>query len=82
MRLGDEFDGFSVVPERYITEGDCVVMIGRYSGTAKATGLLVNPQVVHVWTFNDGKAVSFQQHAVTLGMAVATGRVVIRTANR
>ena len=77
MRLGDEFDGFSVVPERYVAEGDCVVMTGRYSATAKATGLPVNPQVVHVWTLDGGKAASFQQHADTLGLAVATGRVVI-----
>lgn len=75
MRLGDEFDGFSVVPERYIANDECVVMTGRYSATAKATGLPVNPQVVHVWTFKDGKAITFQQHADTLGMAIATGRV-------
>jgi ketosteroid isomerase-like protein len=77
MRLGEEFDGFAVVPERYIAEGEVVVMTGRYSATAKATGLPVNPQVVHVWTLEDGKATSFQQHADTLGMAIATGRVAL-----
>ncbi len=77
MRLGEEFDGFAVVPERYIAEGDLVVMTGRYSATAKATGLPVNPQVVHVWTLEDGKAATFQQHADTLGMAIATGRVAL-----
>ena len=75
MRLVEEFDGFTVVPERYIAEGDCVVMCGRYSGTAKATGVPINPQVVHVWTFENGKVATFQQHADTLGLAVATGRV-------
>ena len=77
IRLGEEFDGFAVVPERYIAEGDCVVMSGRYSATSKATGLPVNPQVVHVWTLKDGKAETFQQHADTLGMAIATGRVAL-----
>ena len=77
IRLGEEFDGFAVVPERYIAEGDCVVMSGRYSATSKATGLPVNPQVVHVWTLKDGKAATFQQHADTLGMAIATGRVAL-----
>jgi len=78
LRLGDDFDGFAVVPERYIAEGDCVVMCGRYSATARATGLPVNPQVVHVWTLHDGKLVAFQQHLDTLGMALATGRALLR----
>lgn len=77
MRLGEDFDGFAVVPERYVAEGDSVVMCGRYSATARATGLPVNPQVVHVWTFKDGKIASFQQHADTLGMAIATGRAAL-----
>ena len=77
MRLGEDFDGFSVVPGRYVAEGDSVVMCGRYSATARATGLPVNPQVVHVWTFEDGKIATFQQHADTLGMAIATGRAAL-----
>ena len=77
MRLGEEFDGFAVVPGRYIADGDCVVMSGRYTATARATGLPVNPQVVHVWTFEDGKVASFQQHADTLGVAIATGRATL-----
>ena len=77
MRLGQEFDGFTVVPERLVADGDCVVMRGRYSATAKATGSPVNVQVVHVWTLNDGKVTGFQQHVDTLGLAIATGRVAL-----
>ncbi len=77
MRLGEDFDGFGVVPERYIADGDCVVMCGRYSATARATGLPIDPQVVHVWTLRDGKAIAFQQHVDTLGIALATGRVAL-----
>ncbi len=77
MRLGEDFDGFGVVPERYIADGDCVVMCGRYSATARATGLPIDPQVVHVWTLRDGKATAFQQHADTLGLALATGRAAL-----
>lgn len=77
IRLGEEFDGFTVVPERYLADGDTVVMSGRYTAVARATGLPVNPQVVHVWTFDDGKVASFQQHADTLGIAIATGRATL-----
>ena len=77
MRLGEDFDGFAVVPERLVADGDCVVMSGRYTATAKATGLPVHPQVVHVWTLQDGRIRSFQQHADTLGIALATGRAAL-----
>ncbi|HWS79231.1 MAG TPA: nuclear transport factor 2 family protein [Thermomonas sp.] len=77
MRLGEEFDGFAVVPVRLVAEGDCVVMCGRYSATARATGRPLNPQAVHVWTLRDGKVTGFQQHVDTLGLAIATGRVAL-----
>ena len=77
MRLGYDFDGFAVVPERYVAEGDHVVMTGRYAATAKATGQAVSPQVVHVWTFKDGSLAAFQQYVDTLGLALATGRAAL-----
>ena len=77
IRLGEEFDGFSVLPAQLVAEGDCVVMCGRYSATAKATGLPVHVQAVHVWTLKEGKVTGFQQHVDTLGLAIATGRVVL-----
>ena len=73
MRLGDDLDEFAVQPERYIDGGDSVVMTGRYSAIAKATGRPVNPQVVHIWTVEGGKLATFQQHIDTLAVALATG---------
>ena len=73
---GHRFDVIASNPP-YIAEGDHVVMCGRYSATARATGLPVNPQAVHVWTLRDGKATAFQQHVDTLGLALATGRVAL-----
>ena len=64
-RLVSEWDGFSAHPERFLDAGDTVVMLGRYSGTCKATGRTQSPQVVHVWTLANGKAVRFQQYADT-----------------
>lgn len=68
-----EWDGFGVALEDLIDGGDRVVALGRYVGAFKATGRRMNPQVVHVWTLKDGKAVAFQQYVDTLDVARATG---------
>jgi ketosteroid isomerase-like protein len=65
-RLGGEWDGFAPVPEEYLDAGDTVVVLGRYHGTYKATGGVLNAQMAHVWRVKDGKAVHFQQYTDTL----------------
>ncbi|MGB2816628.1 MAG: nuclear transport factor 2 family protein [Burkholderiaceae bacterium] len=65
MRLGGEWDGYSAVPRQFVAEGDTVVALGDYSGTYKATGKSFKAPFAHVWTFRDGKAISFHQHTDT-----------------
>ena len=72
-RIGGEWDGFSVVPEQFHDAGETVIMTGRYTGTCNATGRSMNPQVAHIWTLADGKAVRFQQLIDTLAVARTTG---------
>lgn len=73
-RIGTEWDGFSIEPRQFLDAGDTVVMTGRYTGTCKATGRAMNPQVAHFWSLADGKVVQFQQLVDTLAVACATGR--------
>ena len=54
------------MPERLVAEGDTVVALGEYSGTYKATGKHFRAPMVHVWTFGDGRVVSFRQRADTV----------------
>jgi len=72
-RLGSEWDGFAAVPEEFLDAGDTVVVLGRYRGTFKATGLGLNAQLAHVWRVADGKAVAFQQYTDTLQAARVSG---------
>jgi len=72
-RIGADWDDFSVFPEQFLDAGDSVVMTGRYTGTYKATGRSMNPQVAHLWTLADGQVVRFQQLVDTLAVARATG---------
>jgi ketosteroid isomerase-like protein len=65
MRLGNEWNGYQVKPDKFIDSGDTVVVLGRYAGTFKATGQQIHAPFAHVWTFRNGKAVSFQQYTDT-----------------
>jgi ketosteroid isomerase-like protein len=65
MRLGSEWDGFSVHPTAFHDAGDTVVVEGRYTGMYKSTGKRMDAQVCHVWDVKDGKITRFQQYADT-----------------
>jgi ketosteroid isomerase-like protein len=73
MRLGTEWNGFSVTEEELIDGGDTIVTRGRYGGAFKATGKSINAQFAHVWKFKNGKIASFQQYVDTLQTTRATG---------
>jgi ketosteroid isomerase-like protein len=68
MRLGEVGDHFSVVPERFVADGDTVIALGHLAWKHKSTGASASVETAHVWTLRDGKAASFQQH-------IDTGRV-------
>jgi ketosteroid isomerase-like protein len=66
MRCATEWDGFSVTPEEVVDAGDTVVALCRYGGMHKATGRMLNCQVVHVWRIASGKVSAFDQRLDTL----------------
>jgi hypothetical protein len=66
MRLGAEWEGFAAVPAEFIDGGDAIVVLGRYSGTYKATGKSFQADFAHVWKIKDGKAIRFVQYVDTL----------------
>jgi uncharacterized protein len=62
---------FSAVPDEFLDAGEQVVALGRYRGTAKATGKLLDVPFVHVWTLRDGRATRFRQFLDTAGWVEA-----------
>lgn len=66
MRLGSEWNGFAAVPNEFIDGGDTIVVLGKYSGTYKATGKSFEADFAHVWKLRDGKAAQFVQYVDTL----------------
>lgn len=65
MKLGAEWDGFTVHPKSFHDAGDSVIVEARYTGTYKATGKSMDTQVCHVWDVKDGKVTRFQQYVDT-----------------
>ena len=53
--------------------GDHVLVLGRYTARAKATGTRLDVPFAHVWTFRQGRAVRFRQFTDTRGWVEALG---------
>ncbi len=65
MRLGTEWDGFTVHPKSFHNAGESVIVEARYSGRYKASGKSMDTQVCHVWDVKDGKITRFRQYVDT-----------------
>ncbi|MGI8732790.1 MAG: nuclear transport factor 2 family protein [Pyrinomonadaceae bacterium] len=65
MRLGTEWEGFTVTTEEWLDAGNRLVVLGIYEGTHKATGKRVRAQFAHVWSLKEGRVVRFQQYTDT-----------------
>ena len=61
-----EWDDFTATPERMISNGNEIAVMGRYTGTNRATGEYMDLQFVHVMTVEGGQVTSFQQYTDTL----------------
>lgn len=73
MRLGAEWDGFSVHPKSFHEADGSVIVEARYSGTYKATGKSMDTQVCHVWDVKNGQVTRFQQYVDTANLQDVMG---------
>lgn len=73
MKLGGEWDGFTIHPKAFYGAGDSVIVELRYSGTFKATSKRIDAQACHIWDVKDGKVTRFQQYIDTGQMQDAMG---------
>lgn len=64
--LNRDWDGFSATPHDFIENGDRVVVLGTYSGKAKATGKTMRAPFAHVWQVRGGKLATFNMYTDTL----------------
>ena len=73
MRLGEVGDEFAVVPEQFVADRDTVVALGHLSWKHKSTGEPASVKTAHVWTFERGKATSFEQLIDTVKVRELSG---------
>ena len=59
--LVGEWEMIDYVTDRYVEQGDDVVMIGRTSWRNRRTGKVVNTRKVDLWTFKGDKVVGFYE---------------------
>ncbi|MDQ1557316.1 MAG: uncharacterized protein QOD32_376 [Pyrinomonadaceae bacterium] len=65
MRLGSEWEGFTVTPEEWLDAGNHVVVLGTYSGRHRESDREVRAQFAHVWGVRGDRVVRFQQYTDT-----------------
>ena len=73
IKLGTEWDGFTVTPREFHDAGSVVVVDARYTGVYKETGKSLDAQVCHVLKWRDGKLASFQQYVDTAQLQEVVG---------
>lgn len=72
-RVDAEWDGFSMTTEELLGAGEVVIARGRYRGTFKITGTIINAEFVHVFRFKEGKIVMWQSYTDTAQFKEAIG---------
>jgi ketosteroid isomerase-like protein len=50
------WDHWQVEAEEYLTAGDMVLVMCRYTGRGKGSGVSVDTEGAHLWTIQDGQA--------------------------
>ena len=73
MKIGADWDGFTVHTRTFHDAGNTVVVEGRYTGLYKPTGKRLDAQLCHVWDVKDGKVVRFQQYVDTKQLNAVAG---------
>jgi ketosteroid isomerase-like protein len=69
----DWWSSFTADPHEFLVADSEIVVLGRYRGVAQGTGKALDVPFVHVWTFQDERAVRFRQFLDTAGWNDALG---------
>lgn len=63
--LGKDWQGWVAHDDRYVVDGENVVVLARYTARNKATGKLLNARVAHHFVVRGGLIVRFEQFVDT-----------------
>ena len=57
------FERLDMVPEEFVDAGDRVIVVFRFVGKGRESGVPIDERLAHVWTIRDGKAVRLDVHS-------------------
>jgi ketosteroid isomerase-like protein len=57
------FDDLEMVPEEFLDAADRVIVVVRFQGKGRGSGVPVDERLCHLWTIRDGKAVRLEVHS-------------------
>jgi uncharacterized protein len=60
VRWLSSWEEWRVEPEDFLASGNHVVVLCRYTGRGKGSGVDVDTHGAHLWTFREGKAIRFE----------------------
>ena len=80
-RIQQDFQDLRLTVRRVVGCGNTVLVEGRYSAVSKANGQSLDAQVAHIWDFEDGKVIRWQQYTDTWQFAKVTGTSPKQTPN-
>jgi ketosteroid isomerase-like protein len=69
--VGETWNFEKFEPRQFIAQGDMVVALGFYSGTAKSNGRTFGSEFAHVFTVRNGKVVKFREYTDTANLVSA-----------
>lgn len=65
VRLATEWEGYRAEVDKFYDAGDTIVATGKYLGTYKKSGGVMDAAFAHIWNFKDGKIVKYTQNVDT-----------------
>jgi ketosteroid isomerase-like protein len=69
--LAQDQEALQFEPQRFVSEGDLVVSLGRYRWRVRATGREIVSDFAHVFTVSNGRIVRFQEFMDTAAFVAA-----------
>jgi ketosteroid isomerase-like protein len=57
------FRGLDIVPEEFLDAGDRVIVVFRFQGKGRESGVFIEERLAHVWTIRKGQAVRMEVHS-------------------
>ena len=57
------FEGLDLVPEEFLDAGDRVIVVFRFQGIGRGSGVPIDERLAHLWTIRDGRAVRMTVHS-------------------